>query len=65
MAEVFEPTVLNGVALSNRFVRSTTWEGLAAPGGYGTEELGRFWRELAQGKVGLIITGHAYISPEG
>ena len=65
MAELFEPTVLNSVALSNRFVRSATWEGLAAPGGYATEELGRLLMELAQGKVGLIITGHAYVSPEG
>ena len=65
MAELFEPTVLNGVALSNRFVRSATWEGLAAPGGYATEELGRLLMGLAQGKVGLIITGHAYVSSEG
>jgi 2,4-dienoyl-CoA reductase-like NADH-dependent reductase (Old Yellow Enzyme family) len=65
MAELFERTALNGLVVSNRFVRSATWEGLAAPGGYGTEELGRLWRGLAQGKVGLIITGHAYVSPEG
>ena len=57
MAEIFEPTALNGVTLSNRFVRSATWEGLAAPGGYATEELGRLWMGLAQGEVGLIITG--------
>ena len=65
MAELFEPTVLNGMTLSNRFVRSATWEGLAAPGGYATEALGRLLMSLAQGKVGLIITGHAYVSPEG
>jgi len=65
MAEVFDRTVVNGLVLSNRFVRSATWEGLAAPGGYGTEELGRLWRRLARGNVGLIITGHAYVSPEG
>jgi 2,4-dienoyl-CoA reductase-like NADH-dependent reductase (Old Yellow Enzyme family) len=65
MADLFEGTVLNGLVLSNRFVRSATWEGLAAPGGYGTEELGNLWRDLARGKVGLIITGHAYVSPEG
>ena len=65
MAELFEQTVLNSVTLSNRFVRSATWEGLAAPGGYATEELGRLLVGLAQGKVGLIITGHAYVSPEG
>jgi 2,4-dienoyl-CoA reductase-like NADH-dependent reductase (Old Yellow Enzyme family) len=65
MAELFEPTVLKGVTLSNRFVRSATWEGLAAPGGYATEHLGRLLMRLVQGKVGLIITGHAYVSPEG
>jgi 2,4-dienoyl-CoA reductase-like NADH-dependent reductase (Old Yellow Enzyme family) len=65
MAELFDGTVLNGLVLSNRFVRSATWEGLAAPGGYGTEELGNLWRGLARGNVGLIITGHAYVSPEG
>ncbi|HEX9909851.1 MAG TPA: hypothetical protein VGA86_03115, partial [Desulfatiglandales bacterium] len=65
MAELFEPTVLNSVALSNRFVRSATWEGLAGPGGYATEELGRLLMGLVQGKVGLIITGHAYVSSEG
>jgi 2,4-dienoyl-CoA reductase-like NADH-dependent reductase (Old Yellow Enzyme family) len=65
MAGLFESTVLNSMTISNRFVRSATWEGLAAPGGYATEELGRLLMGLAQGKVGLIITGHAYISPEG
>jgi 2,4-dienoyl-CoA reductase-like NADH-dependent reductase (Old Yellow Enzyme family) len=65
MAELFETTVLNGLVLSNRFVRSATWEGLAAPGGYGTEELGNLWSGLARGNVGLIITGHACVSPEG
>jgi len=65
MADLFEATVLNGLVLSNRFVRSATWEGLAAPGGYGSEKLGNLWRGLARGIVGLIITGHAYVSPEG
>jgi 2,4-dienoyl-CoA reductase-like NADH-dependent reductase (Old Yellow Enzyme family) len=65
MKELFESTVLNGMTLSNRFVRSATREGLASPEGYGTEDLAKLWVELARGKVGLIITGHAYVSPEG
>jgi 2,4-dienoyl-CoA reductase-like NADH-dependent reductase (Old Yellow Enzyme family) len=65
MKELFESTVLNAMTLSNRFVRSATWEGLASPEGFGTEDLAKLWIELAQGKVGLIITGHAYVSPEG
>ncbi len=31
MAELFEPTLLNGMELSNRFVRSATWEGQPIP----------------------------------
>jgi 2,4-dienoyl-CoA reductase-like NADH-dependent reductase (Old Yellow Enzyme family) len=65
MKELFESTVLKGMSLSNRFVRSATWEGLASPEGYGTEELAKCWVDLAHGKVGLIITGHAYVNPEG
>jgi 2,4-dienoyl-CoA reductase-like NADH-dependent reductase (Old Yellow Enzyme family) len=65
MKELFESTVINGMTLSNRFVRSATWEGLASLEGYGTEDIAKLWVGLAQGKVGLIITGHAYVSPEG
>ena len=65
MSELFESTILNGMTLSNRFVRSATWEGLASEEGYCTEELAKCWVDLARGKVGLIITGHAYVNPEG
>ncbi len=65
MAELFEPTALNGMTLANRFVRSATWEGLATPEGYATEALTNLLVNLAQGKIGLIITSHAYVSPEG
>jgi 2,4-dienoyl-CoA reductase-like NADH-dependent reductase (Old Yellow Enzyme family) len=65
MKELFESTTLKGMTLSNRFVRSATWEGLASAEGYGTEELAKCWVELAHGKIGLIITGHAYVNPEG
>ena len=65
MAELFEPTVINGMTLANRFVRSATWEGLATREGYATEGLTKLLTDLARGKVGLIITSHAYVSPEG
>jgi len=65
MTDLFESTVLNGMTLSNRFVRSATWEGLATAEGYATERLTELLGDLARGEVGLIITGHAYISPEG
>jgi 2,4-dienoyl-CoA reductase-like NADH-dependent reductase (Old Yellow Enzyme family) len=65
MAVLFEATTLNNMRLRNRFVRSATWEGLAAPGGYPTARLTGVLTELARGGVGMIITGHAYVSPEG
>ena len=65
MGELFEPTVLGGMTLSNRFVRSATGERLADPDGHATQNLSLLLTELARGRVGLIITGHVYVSPEG
>jgi len=65
MATLFEATQLNGMKLRNRTVRSATWEGLAAPGGYPTDKLTRVLVDLAKGGVGMIISSHTYVSPEG
>jgi 2,4-dienoyl-CoA reductase-like NADH-dependent reductase (Old Yellow Enzyme family) len=65
MAELFEGTSINGMRLANRFVRSATWEGLADQDGAVTPRLIEMMVELARGEVGLIISGHAYVSPEG
>lgn len=53
------------MALSNRFVRSATWEGMATTGGGVTPKLVETIAALAKGGVGLIITSHAYVRPEG
>ena len=65
MAELFECTSINGMSLANRFVRSATWEGLADKDGTVTPRLIEMMVELARGEVGLIISGHAFVSPEG
>lgn len=51
--------------LSNRFVRSATWEGMAAEDGAVTDRLIETMSGLAKGGVGLIISSHAYVRPEG
>jgi len=51
--------------LANRFVRSATWEGMAAEDGSCTRQLIDLMAQLAKGGVGLIITGYAYVLPEG
>ena len=65
MSIMFEPCEINGLQLSNRFVRSATWEGMAAGDGACSPKLIDLMIGLAGGGVGLIITSHAYVSPEG
>jgi 2,4-dienoyl-CoA reductase-like NADH-dependent reductase (Old Yellow Enzyme family) len=65
MAELFEGTSINGMGLANRFIRSATWEGLADEHGTVTPRLTEMMIELARGEVGLIISSHAFVSPEG
>lgn len=65
MSILFESTEINGMKLENRFVRSATWEGMAAANGACTQKLTKLFVNLAEGGVGLIITGHAYIRSDG
>ncbi|MCP3956082.1 MAG: NADH:flavin oxidoreductase, partial [Desulfobacterales bacterium] len=65
MATLFEETTINGMTLKNRLVRSATWEGMAKPDGRPTPKMVHFYRELATGGVGLIISGFAFVQPDG
>jgi 2,4-dienoyl-CoA reductase-like NADH-dependent reductase (Old Yellow Enzyme family) len=65
MSKMFETGQINGMQLANRFVRSATWEGMAADDGACTPKLTDLMVNLAKGGVGLIISSHAYVSPEG
>ena len=65
MSDLFDTTTINGLSLANRFVRSATWEGLAGDDGSVTPRLCETMAGLAKGEVGLIISGHTYVSPEG
>jgi 2,4-dienoyl-CoA reductase-like NADH-dependent reductase (Old Yellow Enzyme family) len=65
MSKLFEKSSINGMELSNRFVRSATWEGMAAEDGAVTPRLIETMVALAKGGIGMIITSHAYVRPEG
>jgi 2,4-dienoyl-CoA reductase-like NADH-dependent reductase (Old Yellow Enzyme family) len=65
MSRLFESSAINGMTLTNRFVRSATWEGMADKDGSVTPMLVSLMQQLARGQVGLIVSSHAYISPEG
>jgi 2,4-dienoyl-CoA reductase-like NADH-dependent reductase (Old Yellow Enzyme family) len=65
MHALFERSEINGMVLSNRFVRSATWEGMATDEGACTPQLIDLISDLASGGVGFIITGHTYIRGDG
>ena len=65
MSKLFETSEINGMRLVNRFVRSATWEGMAADDGACTPQFKDFYIRLARGGVGLIITSHTYVRPDG
>ena len=65
MSILFHPIAIDSLTLANRFVRSATAERMARANGSLLPGAAQLYKELARGGVGLIITGHAYISPEG
>ncbi len=65
MPELFESTRINGVEIKNRFVRSATYEALAAQDGSSGDKLVDYMVQVAKGGVGLVIASHAYVTREG
>ena len=65
MNKLFESSKINTLALSNRFIRSATWVGMADDDGKCTSRLIELMSKLAKGGVGLIITGHTYVHQNG
>ncbi|MGD2037325.1 MAG: NADH:flavin oxidoreductase [Desulfobacterales bacterium] len=65
MSRLFEAGEINGMKLENRFVRSATWEGMAADDGSCTPKLISLMADLARGGVGLIISSHSYVQKVG
>ena len=62
---LFDNTQIGSVTLKNRFVRSATWEGMCDSEGKVTSQLINYYRRLARGGVGLIITGYSYVRADG
>lgn len=63
--KLLEPATIGPCQLKNRIIRSATFEGMADQQGHPLPEYRLLYKELASGGVGGIITGFAYISPEG
>ena len=65
MSVLFEQSEINGMILSNRFIRSATWDGLATDDGACTQAMIDLVARLSKGGVGMIITGHAFVQERG
>ena len=65
MTKLFEPGRIAGLTLANRLVRSATAEYMADPAGRPEPPMVEMYEALAQGGVGLIVTGHAFVHPSG
>ncbi len=65
MSILFEPIEINGMTVSNRFMRSATHDRCADHDGKVTDSLIKVYERLAQGGVGLITIGHTFVSANG
>ena len=65
MRKVFDETRIHGMSLRNRLVRSATWEGMCDQEGRPTSRLTAYYAELARGGIGLLISGYAFVRPDG
>ena len=65
MKSMFDPLIIGNMTAKNSVVRSATAESLATASGRPTSRLFDKYEELARGGVGTIITGYAYVTPDG
>jgi len=65
MSILFTPVKIGPLTVPNRFVRSATHDYMADDAGNVTDANVELFRRLAEGEIGLIITGHAYVQPSG
>jgi len=65
MSVLFSQMKIGNVELPNRFVSSATHEAMAKETGEVSDELIKRYERLAEGGVGLSITGLMFVQPSG
>jgi 2,4-dienoyl-CoA reductase-like NADH-dependent reductase (Old Yellow Enzyme family) len=63
--KLFDDTKIKSMHLANRLVRSATWEGMCEEDGRPTGKLTKYYETLAKGRIGLIISGYAFVREDG
>lgn len=61
--KLFEPISYGSFTAKNRFVKAATYEQRGTFDGFVTDALVKVYSDLADGGVGTILTGFAYVSP--
>ncbi|MHA1130065.1 MAG: NADH:flavin oxidoreductase [Candidatus Helarchaeota archaeon] len=62
---VFTPSKIGDLEISNRLIRSATYLSRATEDGFVTDDLIRTYEALAEGGIGLTITGMSYVRKDG
>lgn len=62
---LFTSIKISSLTIPNRFVRSGTHDFMAGADGSTTERNIALFAALAEGRTGLLITGHAFVNPAG
>jgi len=62
---VFSPAKIGALEISNRIVRSATWEAMADKNGFISDKYIELYKQLALGGAGLIISGFLFTTPQG
>lgn len=65
MSILFEPAEIRNMEVPNRFLRSATYDGCADKEGYVSDKQIKLFSELAEGGIGLIVTGIVHVHPSG
>lgn len=62
---ILEPATFDKIKTCNRLVRSATCEYMAGADGRPVGKLIELYNQLAQGNIGVVITGFSYVLPNG
>ncbi|MHA1198792.1 MAG: oxidoreductase, partial [Candidatus Heimdallarchaeaceae archaeon] len=65
MSKLFSPYTIHELELKNRFVRSATTSYWSSDEGVLSDPIIEYYKQLAEGNIGLIIKGHSYVSEKG
>jgi len=63
--KIFDPITINTLELNNRIFKAPTLECMATEDGAPTKQLTQFYKRVAKGGSGLMITGLSYVSKDG